>query len=53
MIQYLILQANVTRIVQQTVRKITNEIIGIKGSQKNSELLTLHKFSQRNLKLLN
>ena len=31
LIQYQILQTNITRIVWQTVRRITNEILGIKG----------------------
>ena len=31
LIQYQILQTNITRIVWQTIRRITNEILGIKG----------------------
>ena len=31
LIQYQILQTNITRIVRQTVRRITNEILGVKG----------------------
>ena len=31
LIQYEILQTNITRTVWQTVRKITNEILGVKG----------------------
>ena len=31
MIQYQILQTNITRTVWQTVRRITNEILGVKG----------------------
>ena len=31
LIQYQILQTNITRTVCQTVRRITNEILGIKG----------------------
>ena len=31
LIQYQILQANTTRTVRETVRKITNEILGVKG----------------------
>ena len=31
LILYQILQTNITRIVWQTVRRITNEILGIKG----------------------
>ena len=30
-IRYHILQTNITRIVCQTVRRITNEILGLKG----------------------
>ena len=30
-IQYQILQTNITRTVWQTVRRITNEILGVKG----------------------
>ena len=31
MIQYQILQTNITRTIWQTVRRITNEILGVKG----------------------
>ena len=31
LIQYQILQTNVTRTIWQTVRRITNEILGVKG----------------------
>ena len=31
MIQYQILKTNITRTVLQTVRRITNEILGVKG----------------------
>ena len=31
LIQYEILQTNITRTVWQTVRRITNEILGVKG----------------------
>ena len=31
LIQYQILQTNITRTVWQTVRRITNEIVGVKG----------------------
>ena len=31
LIQYQILQTNITRTVWQTVRRITNEILGVKG----------------------
>ena len=30
LIQYQILQINITRVVRQTVRRITNEILGVK-----------------------
>ena len=35
MIQYQILQTNITRTVWQTVRRITNEILGVKGLELN------------------
>ena len=31
LIQYQILQTNITRTMRQTVRRITNEILGVKG----------------------
>ena len=31
MIQYQILQTNITRTVWQTIRRITHEILGVKG----------------------
>ena len=31
LIQYQILQINITRVVRQTVRRITDEILGVKG----------------------
>ena len=31
LIQYQILQTNITRTIRQTVRGITNEILGVKG----------------------
>ena len=31
MIQYIILQTNIIRTVWQTVRRITNEILGVEG----------------------
>ena len=34
LIQYQILQTNITRTVWQTVRRITNEILGAKGLSK-------------------
>ena len=33
LIQYQILQTNITRTVWQTVRRITNEILGVEGLQ--------------------
>ena len=33
MIPYQVLQTNIRRIVWQTVRRITNEILGVKGSR--------------------
>ena len=30
LIQYQILQINITRVIRQTVRRITNEILGVK-----------------------
>ena len=35
LIQYQILQTNVTRTIWQTVRRITNEILGVKGLKEN------------------
>ena len=35
MIQYQILQTNITRTIWQTVRRITNEILGVKGLRKD------------------
>ena len=32
-IQYKILQTNIVRIIWQTVRRITNETVGVKGSK--------------------
>ena len=40
LIQYHILQTNVMRIVRQTVRRITNEIVGVKGLRNHSQILT-------------
>ena len=34
LIQYQILQTNITRTIQQTERRITNEILGVKGLRK-------------------
>ena len=34
LIQYQILQTNITRTAWQTVRRITNEILGVKGLSK-------------------
>ena len=35
LIQYQILQTNITRTVYQTVRRITNQILGVKGLKTN------------------
>ena len=35
LIQYQILQTNITRTIWQTVRRITNEILGVKGLKEN------------------
>ena len=34
LIQYQILQTNITRTIQQTERRTTNEILGVKGLRK-------------------
>ena len=39
MIQCQILQTNITRTTQQTVRRITNEILGVKGLRNDVSLL--------------
>ena len=39
MVQYQIPQTNVTRTVWQTVRRITNEILGVKGLSQQSCLV--------------
>ena len=36
LIRYQILQTNIMRIISQTVRRITNEILGVKGVLYNS-----------------
>ena len=41
LIQFQILQTNITLIVRQTVRKITNEIVGVKGLRHRKFLFTL------------
>ena len=41
LIQFQILQTNITLIVRQTVRKITNEILGVKGLRHRKFLFTL------------
>ena len=38
LIQYQILQTNITRKVWHTVRRVTNEILGVKGSKKKHEI---------------
>ena len=54
LIQYQILQTNITRTVWQTVRRITNEILGVKGLRSSERRKwsptkegpwLLHKFS--------
>ena len=35
LMQYQILQTNITRTIWQTVRRITNEILGVKGLKEN------------------
>ena len=37
LIQHQILQTNMMRIVWQTVRRITNEILGVKGLKNNTK----------------
>ena len=37
MIQYQIPQTNITRTIWQTVRRITNEILGVKGLRENAD----------------
>ena len=39
LIQFQILQTNITKIVWQTVRRITNEILGVKGLTEHSRQL--------------
>ena len=46
MIQYQILQTNLTRTVRQTVRRITNEILRVKGLT-NGFLVAVRLFSNR------
>ena len=41
LIQFQILQTKITLIVRQTVRKITNEILGVKGLRHRKFLFTL------------
>ena len=38
LIQYQILQTNITRKVWQTVRRVSNEILGVKGLKKKHEI---------------
>ena len=40
MIQYQILQTDITRTVWQTIGRITNEILGVNGIRKNHYLVT-------------
>ena len=41
LIQYQILQTNITRTVWQTVRRIANEILGVKGLSNHMSLVTV------------
>ena len=41
LIQYQILQTNITRTVWQTVRRIANEILGVKGLSNHTSLVTV------------
>ena len=41
LIQYQILQSNITRTVEQTVRRVSNEISGVKGLGRVSMGLTI------------
>ena len=41
LIQYQILQTNITRTVWQTVRRITNKILGVKGLRLRSLKIVL------------
>ena len=45
MIQYQLLGDNIIRIVRKTVRRITNEIVGVKGLNYTDDLsrYTVHK----------
>ena len=38
LIQYIILQTNITRTVWQTARRISDEILGVKGLSKGKDL---------------
>ena len=44
MIQYQILQTDIMRIVCQTVKRITNEILGVKGLKGYEGMLWLYVF---------
>ena len=48
LIQYQILQTNITRTVWETVRRITNEILGVKGLKRQScpRLHLVHFYNQ-------
>ena len=46
MIQYQILQTNITRTVWQTVRRITNEILGVKELKIENQMCLWGFFSQ-------
>ena len=47
MIQYQILQTKITRTIWQTVRRITNEIMGVKGLMKLKQILKRRQISEK------
>ena len=48
LIQYQILQTNITRTVWQTVRRITNEILGVKELKEDgSRSISMSMYSKR------
>ena len=54
MIQYQILQIDIIRIAWQTVRRITNEILGVKGLSSHALISTLSQISAHfNVKHMN
>ena len=48
MIQYQILPTNITRTVWQTVRRITKEILGVKGFNTLTMTLSARSFMEQN-----